>query len=85
MLIGTHVIECGEGRVLLEVSSVRSKGERLKVEKGVNFPGTALRINPLTDKDLVDLDAVAELAGLVGFSFVQRPAEILQLHGELAR
>ena len=83
--IGTRVVECGERRVVLEVSSARSKGERLKVEKGVNFPGTELQINPLTDKDLVDLDAVAELADLVGFSFVQRPSEILQLHGELAR
>jgi pyruvate kinase len=83
--IGTRVAAISPGRVELEVVSARSKGERLKPEKGVNFPSAALEIDPITAQDLADLDTVAELADMVGFSFVQRPEEVLQLHRELAR
>ncbi len=83
--IGTRVVENSNGRVVLEVFSARSKGERLKIEKGVNFPGTELEIDPITEQDLADLDTVAEIADMVGFSFVQRPGEIVRLHDALAR
>lgn len=83
--IGTRVVEQRPGRALLEVFSARGKGERLKPEKGVNFPGTALDIAPLTGKDLIDLDTVAEIADMVGFSFVQRVEDIRLLQDELSR
>ncbi len=83
--IGTRVAAAAEGRIELEVTSARAKGERLRAEKGVNFPGLELRMPPLTDKDLIDLDAVAEVADLVGFSFVQRPQDIVWLRAELAQ
>lgn len=83
--IGARVLAGDSRRVVLEVFSARSKGERLKPEKGVNFPGTELGLAPLTAKDLADLDIVAALADLVGFSFVQRPEDVQLLHDELAR
>jgi pyruvate kinase len=83
--IGTRVIERGPGRAELEVFSARAKGERLKPEKGVNFPGTELDLGPLTAKDLVDLEVVAADADMVGFSFVQRVEDVRLLQDELAR
>lgn len=83
--IGARVVAAQAGRVELQVHSARSKGERLRAEKGVNFPDTELHIDPLTPKDLLDLATVAQLADLVGFSFVQRPEDIRRLHAGLAR
>jgi pyruvate kinase len=83
--IGLRVVAAEPGRLVLEAVHVREKGERIRAEKGVNFPGTELRLAALTGKDLADLDVIAGLADSVGFSFVQRPEELAQLHGELAR
>ena len=67
---------------LLRVTRVESKG-RLRSDKGLNFPDTPLRVEPLTAKDLADLDRVADLADIVGYSFVQRPEDIARLQAEL--
>jgi pyruvate kinase len=70
--------------VLLRVTEAREKGEHLRQDKGLNFPDTDLRIDPLTPQDLRDLDVVAPLADLVGYSFVQLPVDIASLQRELA-
>lgn len=69
---------------ILRVEQARSKGEKIRLNKGLNFPDTALDLPPLTEKDLRDLDFVAENADLVGFSFVQRPSDITLIQRELA-
>jgi pyruvate kinase len=83
--IGTRVLAAAPGRVELEVISARAKGDRLRPENGLNFPGTELHLTPLTPRDLIDLDTVAEIADSVGFSFVQKPEDVALLHRELAR
>jgi pyruvate kinase len=60
------------------------KGARLKSEKGLNFPDTALQIVALTDKDRADLDFVAAHADVIGFSFVQSAADVSMLQEALA-
>jgi len=57
---------------------------KLAANKGLNFPDTALDPAPLTPKDLADLDAVAAMADIVGYSFVQRPTDLALLRRELA-
>ena len=79
-----RVIEHSPGRAVLLVEAAREKGVRLKPEKGLNFPDVELTLPPLTQKDLVDLDFIAEHADLVGFSFVQRVVDIERLQAELA-
>lgn len=83
--IGLRITGVSDGRVELEVFRAREKGEKLRPEKGVNFPGTELRLSPLTEKDLRDLDVIVDVADSVGFSFVQKPEDLVLLHGELAR
>lgn len=83
--IGARVLETGARRAVLEVISAREKGEKLKPEKGVNAPGTELDIPALTEDDIADLDFVATHADIVGYSFVQRPADVTHLLAELRR
>lgn len=68
----------------VEIIAARAKGVRLKPDKGVNLPGAELDLSPLTEKDLADLDVIAQEADMVGFSFVQRKADVLLLQTELA-
>jgi pyruvate kinase len=58
---------------------------KLRPEKGLNFPNTMLPLSPLTEKDLQDMDFVAAQADIIGYSFVQRPADIELLQQELER
>ena len=51
--------------VLLRVTDARKKDEHLRADKGLNFPDTALRIEPLGRRDLADLDVIAALADAV--------------------
>jgi len=52
---------------------------KLRAAKGINLPDTDLGVSALTDKDLQDLIAVAELADIVEMSFVSNPADIVRL------
>lgn len=70
--------------LLLRVTDARDKGEHLRLDKGLNFPKTELLVDPLTIDDLRALDAIAPLADLIGYSFVQRPSDIARLQDELA-
>lgn len=87
--IRTRVVETqyplpdGQSGLLLQVTHVRPKGVKLRPEKGLNFPDTILALSPLTAKDLSDLDFVAAHADIIGYSFVQRPADIELLQKEL--
>ena len=70
--------------VLLRVFRTRPKGEKLRAEKSLNFPDTAMNLSALTDKDQDDIPIVARLADIVGYSFVQDPADLDALADELA-
>lgn len=83
--VGARVVGTAADMVMLEISSAREKGERLRPEKGVNFPTLDLMIPSLTMKDLADLDFVAKNADVVGYSFVQQPEDVIRLQAELAK
>jgi pyruvate kinase len=69
--------------VVMNVTRTGPDGEPLRSGKGINFPGTALSIDALTEQDLSDLDFIAENADIVSYSFVQRPEDIARLQAEL--
>jgi pyruvate kinase len=58
---------------------------KLREGKGINVPDTDLPISALTDKDVADLDTVAEIADIVALSFVREPADVARMIGELDR
>ncbi|MCK6581172.1 MAG: pyruvate kinase [Anaerolineae bacterium] len=82
--IGTVIIGSDDEGAVLRVTHANDRGVRLRAEKGLNFPDTDLRLNPLTDDDLDDLDFIAHHADLIGYSFVQDAEDIERLQAELA-
>lgn len=75
----------GDGEALVRVSRAKANGTKLKPQKGVNLPDTALGLSPLTAKDEADIAAVIECADMIGYSFVSRPEDLDLLEGLLAR
>jgi pyruvate kinase len=70
--------------VLLRVFRARPKGEKLRSEKSLNFPDTALNLVALTDKDRADIPFIARIGDIVGYSFVQDPEDLDALIDALA-
>lgn len=74
--IGAVVEARHGGLVMLRVTHAAPDGAKLKPEKGINFPDTALNLPALTDKDRADLTFAARHADLIGYSFVQTTADV---------
>ncbi len=66
-----------------EITQARDSGEKLAGDKGINLPDSQLRLPALTRKDLDDLTVVAEVADLVGLSFVQHAGDVAALRDGL--
>jgi pyruvate kinase len=82
--LGGTVERLGPEGAVIAVNHAGPEGAKLKAEKGLNFPDTVLRVPALTEKDLAGLDVVAGGANLVGYSFVQTPADVDLLQSALA-
>jgi pyruvate kinase len=84
-LIVGRVDEIRPTGLVVTVDRTPPEGQPLETEKGINFPGTALSVSPLSAEDLDDLDFVAAHADMVGYSFVQRKEDVALLQGELLK
>ena len=73
-----------EGALLL-VTQARDKGERFRDDMAINVLGTDLNLDALTGRDREHLDFIVQHADIVGYSFVQRAADIETLHEEIAK
>ncbi|MCB9946681.1 MAG: hypothetical protein H6842_02505 [Rhodospirillaceae bacterium] len=82
-LIAGTVEEVRPEGLVMAVTRTPPEGQPLAQFKGINFPDTELRVSPLTGADYAALDFAAEHADIVGYSFVQRPSEIVLLQDEL--
>ena len=85
--IGAYVESITSEGVWLKITHARLKGEKLLPEKGINFPDTDLHLSSLTTKDQQDLDFItthANQVDIIGYSYVQTPADIQLLQQELA-
>ena len=76
-----------DGKIMLQVEKFGSDfaettvvvGGTISNFKGVNFPSGILKLSPLTEKDLKDLDFSLSLGvDFIGLSFVQLPSNIEQ-------
>lgn len=76
-----------DGRIRVEVTSLEARainalvlvGGIIKDRKGVNLPGTLLKVSPLTAKDRTDLAYGLELGvDWVALSFVQTPGDVIE-------
>lgn len=82
--IGTVAEAVQPGQLRLRVTHARAKGERLKAEKGINFPDTALDLPALTEADRQHLKFAVRHADMLGYSFVQTPQDVQLLLDALA-
>ena len=70
----------------LELDVISPKGiTKIKSNKGINFPDSALKMPTLTADDIRNLDFVVEHADMVGLSFVHRPEDIYDLREILSK
>lgn len=82
--LGGKVEKIEPDAITLKVIQARpEKGEKLKPDKGFNFPDTPLKFSSLSAKDKQDLDFIADRADLVGHSFIQNAADLEHLQQEL--
>jgi pyruvate kinase len=83
--IGAKLTEKDGNRFVFTIFRARGKGERLKPEKGVNFPGMDIPVSALTDEDIANLDFVTEHADIIGYSFVQTTEDVRRLVEEVTK
>ncbi|NNL01096.1 MAG: hypothetical protein HKP39_02340 [Eudoraea sp.] len=74
-----------QGEMLVEIVNTRKRGNKLRADKGINFPGSKLDIKGLTTKDKRDLAFVVQNADTVNLSFVNRRRDVRDLITELER
>lgn len=71
-----------EGAVL-RITRARPEGEKIRGEKGLNFPDSTLGLPALTAQDLDMLDLAAGQADVIGYSFVRTAQDVATLMAEL--
>ena len=89
-----HRILIDDGKVMLRVAAAEG-GRTLQVvevagrvsnKKGVSLPDTTIPTSAMTDKDRADLDAALEEdIDWIALSFVQRPEDIVEVKGMVAK
>lgn len=81
--LGAVVESLDETGARLRIVQAPPTGVRLKADKGLNFPHTALSLPPLSEADFAALDVLAGEVDLIGFSFVESAADLRQLQQAL--
>lgn len=83
-VIEGHVLEVKpEGAIVKVDKASKTKGVRVKAQKGINFPNTTTKIPLITEKDRDDLQAVHDDADILGFSFVKDVEDVESLQAAL--
>ncbi|MCC5794607.1 MAG: pyruvate kinase [Chromatiales bacterium] len=82
--IGGVVTERGPGTLRVRIDSAPAGGAPLGSDKGINLPNTRLDLPRPTARDIHDLEFAVHWADMVGFSFVEQPADVLRLEDLLA-
>jgi pyruvate kinase len=77
--------EVHPGEMAVEILNAREGGIRLRADKGINLPDSALQISGLTDKDREDLKFIAENADVVNMSFINNKQDVQDLIDEIRK
>jgi pyruvate kinase len=67
----------------VEITKAKPAGSNLRGNRGINFPGSDIRLPGLTSSDREHLKSVVEIADAVSLSFVREPADISLLQDAL--
>ena len=77
--IGGRIRAVSHEEIEVEILHAKKNGSKLKADKGINFPDTALSVSGLTEKDKLDAAFVTKHADAVNLSFVNTSEDVLQL------
>ncbi len=69
----------------MRITDARPDGEKLRSDKGINFPDSVRYLNSLSEKDPEDLNFVVGHADIIGYSFVQSAQDRGVLQQELQK
>ncbi len=69
----------------IEISRAKPTGSNLRGNRGINFPGSEIELEGLTQSDRRNLEFVIEHADAVALSFARGPDDVRQLQDEIAR
>jgi pyruvate kinase len=70
-------------QIEINVTYAKAAGTSLRADKGINLPGSKLRVKGLTPKDKDDLKFIVDNADIVSLSFVNTAQDVLDLHSEI--
>jgi len=82
--IGGVIEEVREAQIAVRITWVRPGGEKLRGDKGINFPESTTGLTAMTEKDEADLSFVAEHADAVELSFANTSLDVQRLQRRLA-
>jgi len=82
--IGGVITQVSVDALEVRITQAPPRGARLRADKGINLPESALRVPHLTEEDLANLDFIAQHADLVGLSFAQDVDGVHLLQAALA-
>lgn len=83
--IGCVVERVDPSRADLLITQATERGNRLRPDKGLNFPKTHIPAPPLSDADRESLGSMLDVIDVVGYSFVRQVSDIETLQDELSR
>ncbi|MGE5355048.1 MAG: pyruvate kinase [Deltaproteobacteria bacterium] len=78
-IIKAIVSDIRNNLIFLEIKSIASKKQRIKNEKGINFPDSYLSFSSLTEFDEECIPFISQHADLIGYSFVKDISDIAEL------
>ena len=77
------VEEVSAGCLVVRITHAKPTGSRLRGNRSINFPGSDLALQGMTDTDRGDLDFVVENVDAVGISFVRTPKDVITAGQEI--
>jgi pyruvate kinase len=76
---GAEITSVEEHGILVEITHTDGADQKIKLDKGVLFPGLKVDLPAVTEADLNNLNAFADKVDLIGISFVHKASEIIEL------
>ncbi len=78
-LIGGEIVTAAEHGLAIRVTQAAPAGRKIKAEKGINLPGSNLRLKALSALDRENIPFVVKHADLIAMSFVNREEDVVDL------
>jgi pyruvate kinase len=72
--------DVSEDEIRVRIQHAKDRGSKLKADKGINLPKSQLSVSGLTNKDITDLEFVAQHADSINFSFVNSAEDVNHLY-----